>query len=121
MQPRRLAAIMFTDIVGYSALTQRDEALAMELLDLHREMLRPVFIRFEGREIKTIGDAFLIEFPSDLQAVKCGIAMQQCLRDYNDDADPGHHVNIRLGIHVGDVIVRDGDCLLYTSPSPRDA
>ena len=80
---RQLRAIMFTDIVGYSALTQRSETLAMELLELHRQILRPVFARFDGHEIKTIGDAFLVEFPSDLQAVRSGIAMQQAMDEYN--------------------------------------
>jgi class 3 adenylate cyclase len=53
---RKLAAIMFTDMVGYSALSQRDEKLAQELLEEHRRLLREIFPRFNGIEIKTIGD-----------------------------------------------------------------
>ena len=108
-EERRLAAIMFTDIVGYSALAERDEALAMELLKLHHEMLRPLFPKHRGEEIKTIGDAFLIEFHSALEAVICAIEMQAVMAEYNESADPDRRFKIRIGIHLGDVIHRDGD------------
>src|SRR5437867_12040097 len=61
-EQRRLAAIMFTDMVGYSALSQRDDKLAQELLEEHRQLLREIFPQFNGTEVKTIGDAFLVEF-----------------------------------------------------------
>ena len=57
-EQRKLAAIMFTDMVGYSALSQRDDKLALELLEEHRELLRNIFAEFNGTEIKTIGDGF---------------------------------------------------------------
>jgi len=109
MAQRQLAAIMFTDLVGYSALTQRNEALAIELLEKHWALLRPVFASCDGREIKTIGDGFLIEFPSALQAVRAGLAMQATLDGYNIEAEQTHHLNIRIGIHTGDVERRGDD------------
>ena len=108
-EERRLAAIMFTDIVGYSALSERDEKLSMELLQLHHEMLRPLFPKHRGEEIKTIGDAFLIEFHSALEAVMCAMEMQAVMAEYNDSCDEGRRLQIRIGIHLGDVIHRDGD------------
>lgn len=106
---RKLAAIMFTDMVGYSALTQKNEALALELLKSHNELLRPVVSRFGGREIKTIGDAFLIEFASALETISCAVEMQRTLHNYNATAPVGRNIQIRIGIHVGDVIHREGD------------
>jgi adenylate cyclase len=106
---RRLAAIMFTDIVGYTALAQRDEALAMDLLAEHNRLLRPLFQRHNGREVKTIGDSFLVEFPSALEAVRCAFDVQQTLHDYNSSAEADRRIQARVGVHVGDVLHRDGD------------
>ncbi|NQV53874.1 MAG: tetratricopeptide repeat protein [Flavobacteriales bacterium] len=108
-ETRKLAAIMFTDIVGYSAMSQRNEELAMELLEHHRSILREVFKPFRGQEIKTIGDAFLVEFSSALDAVNCGIEIQDALHNYNLNSSEERQVVLRIGIHVGDVIHRDGD------------
>jgi adenylate cyclase len=102
---------MFTDMVGYSALTQRDEHLALQLLEAHRRMVRPLLALHGGREIKTIGDAFLVEFSSALAAATCAIAIQQALHDYNLTATPDHRVLLRIGLHAGDVIHQENDVL----------
>src|SRR6195256_3093890 len=82
-EERKLAAIMFTDMVGYSALAQRDEELALELLDEHRALLRPAFLKHQGQEVKTIGDGFLVEFASAVAAVNCAVDLQDALARRN--------------------------------------
>jgi adenylate cyclase len=108
-EQRRLAAIMFTDMVGYTALSQRNEALALELLEEHRRILRSIFPRFNGTEIKTIGDAFLVEFQSALEAAQCALEIQRTLAKRNHDVSSDHRIELRIGIHVGDVVHREGD------------
>lgn len=108
---RRLAVIMFTDMVGYSALSQRDEALALELLEEHRRIVRPLLRRHGGREIKTIGDAFLVEFTSALAGTLCAIEIQRALHGRNLAAPAEREIRIRLGLHAGDVVVRENDIL----------
>jgi TolB-like protein/Flp pilus assembly protein TadD len=100
---------MFTDIVGYTALTQRDEALSMSLLEEHRALVRPFFAKHSGREVKTIGDAFLVEFDSALEAVRCAYDMQQSLHELNNGRQADKKVQLRIGIHLGDVIHSQGD------------
>src|SRR3954464_15006797 len=108
-EQRKLAAIMFTDMVGYSALAQRDDKLAIELLEEHRRLLREIFPRFNGIEIKTIGDAFLIEFQSALEAAQCGIEIQRTLAKRNHDVPADRRIELKIGIHIGDVMHRGGD------------
>src|SRR5438067_3306375 len=108
-EQRKLAAIMFTDMVGYSALSQRDEKLAQELLEEHRRLLREIFPRFNGTEIKTIGDAFLVEFGSALEAAQCAIEIQRTLAKRNADIAPDRRIEIKIGVHIGDVVHRGGD------------
>src|ERR687884_114889 len=104
-EQRKLAAIMFTDMVGYSALSQRNDKLALELLEEHRQLLREIFPRFNGTEIKTIGDAFMVEFGSALEAAQCAIEIQRTLAHRNADAPAERQIEI----HIGDVVHRGGD------------
>jgi len=108
---RRLAAVMFTDIVGYSSLTQKDERLALELLEEHRKIVRPIVARHNGHEIKTMGDAFLIEFGSALEATRCAIDVQKTLQDHNEQSTVERRIHLRIGIHLGDVLQRQSDVL----------
>jgi TolB-like protein/class 3 adenylate cyclase len=100
---------MFTDMVGYTALSQRNEPLALELLEEHRRILRSIFPRFNGTEIKTIGDAFLVEFQSALEAAQCALEIQRTLAKRNPDVSSDRRIELRIGIHVGDVVHREGD------------
>ena len=100
---------MFTDMVGYSALSQRDDQLALELLEEHRRLLREIFPRFHGVEIKTIGDAFLVEFGSALEAAQCAIEIQRTLAKRNPDVTAERKIEVKIGIHIGDVVHREGD------------
>jgi TolB-like protein/class 3 adenylate cyclase/Tfp pilus assembly protein PilF len=109
IEQRKLAAIMFTDMVGYTALAQRDEKVALQLLEEHRQLLRKIFPRFNGAEIKTIGDAFLVEFNSALEAAQCAIEIQRALAKRNADSPSDRRIELKIGIHIGDVVHRSGD------------
>jgi adenylate cyclase len=108
-EERRLAAIMFTDLVGYTALTQKNEELAMQLLEEHRRLVRPFFPKHNGREVKTIGDAFLVEFASALEATRCAFEIQQSLYELNSGRPQDRRVLVRVGVHLGDVIHDQSD------------
>jgi adenylate cyclase len=108
---RRLAAIMFTDMVGYSSRAQADEEAALALLDRHNRLLRPIFSKFHGREVKTVGDAFVVAFESALDATRCALDIQRMLHYYNLRISDQWKILIRIGIHVGDVVETDGDVL----------
>ncbi len=105
---RQMVTIMITDMVGYSALTQQDDTLALQLLDEHRQICRMQFERFEGKEIKTTGDGFLVEFTNPLAAVECAVEIQNAFKDRNDQS-PDHTILLRIGIHLDNVIHQDGD------------
>ena len=100
---------MFTDMVGYTALTQSNESLALEILDRHNRLLRPIISKYRGKEIKTIGDSFLVEFDSAVDAVKCAIEIQTFLRDYNTSSGEEWRIKLRIGIHLGDAVHKQGD------------
>jgi adenylate cyclase len=106
---RRLAAIMFTDMVGYTALGQRNEALSLAMVEEQRRLIRPILGRHNGREVKTIGDAFLVEFPSALDAVRCAYEIQRSLHELNISIPEDRRIHLRVGIHLGDVVESQGD------------
>ena len=110
-EDRRLAAIMFTDIVGFTKLAQENEASALRLLEEHRSLLRPIFASRGGREVKTIGDGFMVEFASAVESVRCAVEIQQAMTKRNASPRTKVRLYLRIGVHVGDV-VREGDDLV---------
>src|SRR5438093_5160578 len=106
-EQRRLTTIMFTDMVGYSALSQKNEALALEMLNEHRRILRAAFTKHIGREIEAVGDGFFVEFPSALAGARCAVEIQQSLHDRNASASSERLIRVRVGLHLGDVVVQD--------------
>jgi adenylate cyclase len=106
---RRLAAIMFTDMVGYTALGQKNESLSIALVDEQRRLIRPILIKHNGREVKTIGDGFLVEFSSAMDAVRCAYDIQRTLREFNISQQSDERITLRIGLHVGDVVESQGD------------
>ena len=108
-EERRLAAIMFTDMVGYTLATEKNESKAMAMLDEQRNVVRSQLVGHSGREVKTIGDAFLVEFASSLSAVKCAVAIQESMHERNTSRQTEEQNNIRIGLHLGEVLERSGD------------
>ncbi len=105
---RRLQAVMFTDIKGFSAMMSADEQRTVELVLEHREIVRKRLSELGGVEHETIGDAFLTLFDSPINAVKCAMAIQSDLKERNADRPEREQVWIRVGLHLGDIIHRDG-------------
>jgi adenylate cyclase len=105
---RRLAAIMFADMVGSAALAQTNEQEALRLRDEQEALVRPLFAAHHGREVKSMGDGFLAEFDSALRAVQCAVDIQQRLNERNLHVGEAP-IHLRIGIHLGDVEVRGAD------------
>jgi len=108
--PRReLVTIMLTDIYGYSKDMERDEARAYAKLMEHNQIMRSMIKAHNGREIKTIGDAFLVIFKSAIDAVDCALAMQRAFSDFNLGKEEKDRLLVRIGIHIGDVLITSND------------
>jgi adenylate cyclase len=101
-QSRQLAAIMFTDIVGYTTLMGEDEQRAFKLLHKNRQVQQPIIKQFNGTWIKEIGDGVLSSFKTATDAVLCADAIQQACTSV-----PG--LQLRIGIHLGEVIFEHND------------
>jgi len=99
---------MFTDMVGFTASAQADEAKALKLRDEQVALVRPLFGAHQGREIKSMGDGFLAEFDSALRAIQCAIDIQQHLHERNSQQGVPP-IQLRIGVHLGDVEQRESD------------
>ena len=110
---RKLAAILAADVAGYSRLTGADEEGTMRRLRaLRAELIDPAIQTHRGRIVKTMGDGFLVEFSSVVDAVRCFLEVQRGVPARNADFEPDKRIEFRVGVHVGDVMVQpDGDLL----------
>jgi len=98
---RKLAAIMFTDMVGYTAMMEKDEPKARETIERHRKIMKPLVEKHGGEVLQFVGDGTFCTFESAIEAVNSSIEIQ---REFNKDEE----ISIRIGIHIGDVVA-DGD------------
>jgi TolB-like protein/class 3 adenylate cyclase/cytochrome c-type biogenesis protein CcmH/NrfG len=108
-ETRRLAAIMFTDIVGFSRQMGANEARTLRLLETHDQIIQKAVAEHHGTVIKTVGDAFLVDFPSVVHAVQCAQQIQHQFRTYNAAQAKDEQIHVRIGIHLGDIVQKDGD------------
>src|SRR2546428_12299267 len=108
-EKRRLAAIMFTDIVGFSRQMGSNEARTLRLLDTHNQIIQHAVAAHHGTVIKNVGDAFLVDFPSVVYAVQCAQQIQTQFRTHNAEKNSAERIHVRIGIHLGDIVQRDGD------------
>jgi adenylate cyclase len=106
---RKLVAILAADAVGYSRLMERDEAAALARLTNHRSVIDGLIARFRGRIAGTAGDSVLAEFASVFDAVQCAVEIQQQLAQDDAKLPEDERMPFRIGINVGDVMVKDDD------------
>jgi adenylate cyclase len=107
---RRLAAILATDVVGYSRLMNVDEEGTLAALKtFRREVVDPKIAQHRGRIVKTTGDGALVEFASAVDATRCAIEIQGAMAERNVSIPAERRVELRIGINVGDIIIEDGD------------
>jgi adenylate cyclase len=108
---RRLVAIFAADVAGYSRLMSQDEVGTLQALTAHRQIMDRLIIEHGGRIANTAGDSVLAEFPSAVNAVECAQDVQKVLAQVNQDVPEERRLRFRVGVHVGDVMVRGGDLL----------
>ncbi len=110
-QKHKLAAIMFTDIEGYTSLMQVNEARAIHLREAHRKIFVATTEKFGGEILQYYGDGTLSVFDSAIAAVECGIEMQLALRQYSNSISEQTGIPVRIGIHSGDIIYSEEDII----------
>jgi adenylate cyclase len=107
---RRLTAILAGDVAGYSRLMEADEEGTLTRLNAHRrEFLEPKIAEHRGRIVKRTGDGILIEFASAVDAARCAAEIQRGMSGRNKPVPPDKRIELRIGIHVGDIIIEEDD------------
>src|ERR1700674_3441544 len=106
---RKLVAILAADVAGYSRLMEADEEQALATLSAQRRIIDEVIVRHRGRIAGTAGDSVLAEFASVLDAAHAAVEIQNSLAETNDAAPQDRRMEFRIGLNVGDVMVKDGD------------
>lgn len=108
---RMLAAIVFTDVVGYSVLAGQDEAKAIALFRRDYDIIAATCAEYEGQVLKNTGDGLLLCFTSAVQAVNCSIKIQQLLHEQSENVPKGDVLQHRIGVHLGDVVLMPDDVI----------
>lgn len=103
LEKHKLAAIVFTDLVGFTQIMGKDEQEGLELLKKQRELFFPIVESYSGTVLKELGDGLLIMFDSSIQAARASLQIQEVAKDNN--------INLRIGIHIGDVVIKDKDII----------
>ena len=101
---RKLAAIVFTDIVGFTKLTAKDQQLASDLLDIQRAELKPLVESYQGNWVKEVGDGLILTFDTINKAVHCCIKIQEKAKTIED-------LSLRIGIHLGEILEKENDII----------
>src|SRR5829696_5843724 len=108
---RRLSAIFVADVAGYSRLVSQDETGTLRALAASRDIMDALIAEHGGRIANTAGDSVLAEFPSAVDAVQYAVAVQEKLAEASAGEPEDRRLQFRIGVHVGDVVVRGGDLL----------
>jgi len=102
LSQKKLKAIVFTDMADFTTISAQDEDKALDLIQKQNEIIKPIVEKHNGEWLKEIGDGLLFSFDSSIEAVRCSIEIQENLKDIDD-------LNIRIGIHQGDIFIKDSD------------
>jgi class 3 adenylate cyclase len=108
---RRLTSILATDAVGFSRQTSVDEEGTLRVLAAHRAVIDGIIAFHEGRIVGTAGDSVLAEFGSPVEAVRCAVEIQEALKTRNDSLPEEKRLQFRVGVNLGDVVVKNDDLL----------
>jgi class 3 adenylate cyclase len=106
---RRLTTILAADVAEYSRLMRADEDGTLAALTARRAIADGLIAEHRGRIVNTAGDSVLAEFPSVADSLSCAVAIQETVAKHNEPVPPGRQMRFRIGLHLGDVLARNGD------------